>query len=89
MISALGEDIAYAMCMGCPVPKAAADAFCHMRKGMDGFENGNLCLLREIERRQPGILWLTTPRPYHDDSGAKAALEARRQEILDQEREES
>ena len=59
MYTALGEDIAYAMCLGCPVPKAAVDAFCHMLKGQEAMERGNLCLLREIERRQPGILKLT------------------------------
>jgi hypothetical protein len=30
MITALGEDIAFAMCIGCPVPLSAVKAFCHM-----------------------------------------------------------
>lgn len=86
MITALGEDLAFAMCIGCPVPKVASEAFCHMRKGAEAFGSGNLCLLREIERRQPGILNLTELRPYHNDEAAKQSLEARRQEILGSER---
>lgn len=87
MISAYGEDIAYSMCMGCPVPKVAVMSFCHMLKGDEGLNKGNLCLLREIERRQPGILKLTPFKPYHNNEQAQKALEDRRQEILNQERE--
>ena len=86
MITAFGEDIAFAMCISCPVPKAASDAFCHMLKGQEGLELGNLCLLREIERRSPGILKLTRFFPY-PHPGHEEALEKRRQEILDQEKE--
>lgn len=85
MIGAYGEDIAYAMCGGCPVPLAARNAFCNMVKGMAAFEHGNLCLLREIERRQNGILKLTPFRPYNNDEVAQAALERRRQMLRDAE----
>ena len=67
MISASGEDIAYAMCGGCPVPEEVQVSYCHKWKGMTGLERGNLCLLREISRNQAGpqgshIIRLTTPR---------------------------
>ena len=86
MITALGEDVAYAMCGGCPVPKAAVNAFCHMLKGPEGFDRGNLCLLREIERRQPGILKLSEFNPY-PHVGGKEALQQRREEILKNEKD--
>jgi len=57
------EDLPYAMCMGCPVPEEAVEAFCHKVKGRQGLESGNLCLLREINRRQPGILKLAKEMP--------------------------
>jgi len=85
MITAFGEDRAFDACMGCPVPKVASDAFCNMLKGQESLERGNLCLLREIERRSPGILKLRkfSPNPY---PGHEEALERRRKEILDQEK---
>lgn len=88
MITALGEDIAFAMCMGCPVPLSAVKAFCHMYRGPEGLDKGNLCLLREIERRHPGILKLKEFSPYHNDDGAKKALEDRRQAVLKAESDE-
>jgi|688.fasta_scaffold334631_5 hypothetical protein len=87
MITAYGEDIAFAMCGGCPVPKVARDAFCHMYKGNDAMEYGNLCLLREIERRQNGILNLSPFQPC-DSEEAKASLERRRERIIGKEWQE-
>ena len=87
MISTFGEDIAFAMCIGCPVPQSANMAFCHMYTGMEGLEKGNMCLLREIERRHPGILKLTEFSPYHNDLDAQIALLERRLELLKQERD--
>lgn len=50
MISALGTDLAYAMCMGCPVPKTIWDSFCHRLRGPQAFEKGNKCYLDEISK---------------------------------------
>lgn len=66
MITAWGEDLAYAMCGGCPVPNEVCMSYCHKWRGARGLEQGNLCLLREIERRRPGILKLTPPRSVPD-----------------------
>jgi len=63
MITAAGETLAYVMCMGCPVPEEAAEAFCHKQKGNEALMHGNYCLLREIERRHPGTLKLSGKNP--------------------------
>ena len=47
----IGESPKFAMCMGCPVPEEAIEAFCHKLKGAEALEHGNKCLLREIDRR--------------------------------------
>jgi len=53
VISALDEDPAFAMCGGCPVPEEVRISYCHKWTGARGLAEGNLCLLREIQRNQP------------------------------------
>jgi hypothetical protein len=78
MTSQYGEDIAFAMCIACPVPKDVSLFYCHKLKGIEGLEKGNLCLLYEINRRQPGILNLTDFIPYDNSNEAKESLRLRR-----------
>jgi len=50
MIVAIGTELAYAMCIGCPVSEEIRDTTCYKNKGQDAFEKGNLCYLDEIKK---------------------------------------
>lgn len=51
MIGAIGTELAYAMCMGCPVSEEIQESFCHKLKGPEAWEKGNKCYLDEKKKK--------------------------------------
>ena len=72
MITAKGTNLAYAMCMGCPVEESVKGSFCHARTSMEEIKLGNRCFLDE--RAKGGMLVarddFTASVSYTDATGA-------------------
>ncbi len=67
MIGAIGTTLAYAMCMGCPVPEEIQESFCHKLKGQEALEKGNKCYLDEQEKQNVSQLLKEALRWWEED----------------------